>query len=163
MNHMHATETAAKIAALESELKSARQELSSAKQHNANQADSIRALQEQIEELKEEIGECPEYYRTSPIHQFIGYQKTVLVPLLKWLQLNEIAMHCCLSASEHYFRMGRKTDDTTHDSTAVIWWLDEAQKEFMPMWSVWEELIVPMLKRIRPDDGPITQPHEDTR
>ena len=143
------------------DMRRASQEISTLRQHNENQAESIKILQDQIEEFKRERGECPEYYRTSPIHQFVDFQKTALVPLLKWLDLPEYAMHGVLSASEHLFRMGRKTEDTTHDSKAIVWWLDEAQKEYVATWEVWEGLIVPMLKRLRPDDGPITEPNGD--
>jgi len=144
------------------DMRRASQEISTLRQHNENLAESIKILQDQIEEFKRERGECPEYYRTSPIHQFVDYQKTVLIPLLKWLEYDEHAIHCILSASEHYFRMGRKTVDNQHDCKAVIWWVDQAYKTDPLCWSVWEGLIVPMLKRLRPDGGPITEPNGDT-
>jgi hypothetical protein len=137
----------------------AKRQLESMRQHNENQADSIETLNERVRELEGLRGSCPCYYRTSPIYQFVDYQKTVLVPLLAWLEYDEHVIHCMLSASEHYFRKGRKTADETHDVTACDWWLSEADNAWNALSncsaqspvSIFVELVQPLLDKLIPD------------
>ncbi len=137
----------------------AKRQLESMRQHNENQAESIEALNARVNDLEGTRGSCPGYYRTSPIYQFVDYQKTVLVPLLAWLEYDEHVIHCMLSASEHYFRKGRKTEDETHDVTACDWWLSEANNAWNALSncsaqspvSIFVELVQPLLDKLIPD------------
>ncbi len=146
---------------IEVDLLFAKRQLESMRQHNENQADSIETLNERVRELEGTRGSCPGYYRTSPIYQFVDYQKTVLVPLLVWLQYDEHVIHCVLSASEHYFRKGRKTADETHDITACDWWLSEADNRWLNLvdcnscspLTVFVSLIQPLLDKLIPEKG----------
>jgi hypothetical protein len=144
---------------IEVDLLFAKRQLESMRQHNENQAESIETLTARVNELEGTRGSCPGYYLTSPIYQFVDYQKTVLVPLLVWLQYDELVIHCMLSASEHYFRKGRKTADESHDITACDWWLSEADNQWKTLTNckvqspigIFVELVQPLLDKLIPD------------
>lgn len=68
----------------------------------------------------------PDYYMTADGTQFCDFFDGVVGPII----IKHVSMpvyHAIVSAAEHRFRMGYKSDMESHDIEAEEWWLNRAR------------------------------------